>query len=172
MKPLIRKTCFCLLGMMISAVARPVQTKEFLTPVEIEKIQDAQEISMRVKLYMEAASLRLKTGADRLAGRESAPGDPLEFFSVEDMIDGYFRILRAVMLNLDEASRKSAADPEKLLAALKNLKAVADASVKPLEALKKSAEETRREEMWKLVVRAIEINDGAREGAAAAIKKK
>ena len=172
MKPVIRKTCFFLLGMMISVVARPAQTKEFLTPGEIEKIQDAQEINLRVKIYMEAASLRLKTAADRLAGKESAPGDPLEFFSVEDLIDGYYRILRAVMLNLDDAARKPAADPDKLQAALKNLKAVADASVKPLEFLKKTAEETRREEMWKLAVQAIEINNGAREGAAAAIKKK
>jgi len=172
MKTLTLKTCFFLLGMTLAAVVRPEQTKEFLTPVEIEKIQEAQEIRLRVKIYMEAASLRLKTAADRLAGKESAPGDPLEFFSVEDMIDGYYRILRAVMLNLDEASRIHTTDPEKLQAALKNLKTVTDASVRPLEVLKKTAEELRREEMWKLVIQAIEINGGAREGAAAAIKKK
>lgn len=172
MKPLIRKTCFLLFGMMIAAVVRPEQTKEFLTSAEIDKIRDAQEINLRIKIYLEGASLRLKTAADRLAGKESAPGDPFEFFSIEDMIDGYYRILRAVMLNLDDASQKPATDPEKLQAALKNLKSVTEASVKPLEALKKVAEEKRREEMWKLVTQAIEINNGAREGAAAAIKKK
>jgi len=172
MMPLIRKTCFFLLVMMIPAGVCRAQKKEFLTAEEIEKIQDAQEISQRVKIYMLAASLRLKTAADRLSGKESSPGDPLEFFSVEDLINGYYRILHAVMLNLDDASRNPATDPDKMQAALKNLKSVADASVKPLEVLKKTAEEMRREEMWKLAVQAIEINNGAREGAAAAIKKK
>jgi hypothetical protein len=145
--------------------------KDFLTPKEIEKIQEAQEIDLRVKVYLEAGALRLKTASERLAGKESLPGDPLEFFSVEEMIDGYFKILRAVMLNLDDASRKPGTDQKKAQGALKSLKSATEAATKPLQALKKTAEELRREELWNLLAKAIEINNDAHEGAAAAIKK-
>jgi hypothetical protein len=55
--------------------------------------------------------------------------------------------------------------------ALKNLKSATEQAARPLEVLKKTAEERRREELWNLINKAIEINKGAREGAAAAIKK-
>jgi hypothetical protein len=108
---------------------------------------------------------------ERLAGKESAPGDPMEFFSVEEMVDGYYRILRAVMMNLDDASSRPGVDPEKMKAALKILKSTTEGATRQLEALKKTAEGLRREELWNLVNKAIEINNGAREGAASAIKK-
>jgi Xaa-Pro aminopeptidase len=170
------KTSWKRLGMLglalsIPIAAQPRMSKEFLTPQEIARIQDAQEIDQRVKVYMEAAALRLKTVAERLAGKESMPEDPLEFFSVEDMLDGYYQILRAVMLNIDDASRKPGVDPAKIQTALKRLKAVTDAGAKQLEALKKTAEEQKREEAWNLIVKAIDINKGAQEGAAGAIKK-
>lgn len=165
------KTWCYLLGLMIPLWAPLAPDKEFLTPQEIAKIQEAQEIDARVKIYLAASALRLKTAADRLAGKESPPGDPLEFFSVEDMLDGYYRILRSVMLNLDDASAKLSTDPKKVQAALKNLKSATEAAVRQLDALKRIAEEQRREEVWKLVGKAIEINNGAHEGAVAALAK-
>jgi hypothetical protein len=160
-----------LLGLVITLGAHLAPAKEFLTPQEIENIQEAQDIDARVKVYLAAAALRLKTATDRLAGIESTPGDPLEFFSVEDMLDGYYQILRSVMLNLDDASAKPSTDPKKVQAALKNLKSATEAAVRQLDALKRIAEEQRREEVWKLVGKAIEINNGAHEGAVAALAK-
>jgi len=162
---------FILLGAMCAEAGPTAPAKEFLTPLEIEKIQDAQEISTRVKLYLEFAALRLKTAAERLSGKESTPGDPLEFFSVEDMMDGYFRILRAVMMNLDDASQHPKTDPDKFQEALKSLKLATEAAVRPLAGLKKLAEEKLREEVWNLVNKSIDVTEAAHEGAVAALKK-
>ncbi len=172
MKSMVQAVSSILIALMTLVSVSPAHDKEFLTPQEIDKVREAQEIDQRVKVYLEAAALRLRTVVDRLSGRESAPGDPLEFFSVEDMLDGYYRILHSVMLNLDDAAQRKSTDPKKLQTALKNLKTAMEIDGKQLQALKKMTEDLRREEAWKLVGKAIEISDGAREGASKALPKK
>ena len=151
---------------------RAAPQKEFLTPKEIEKIQDAQEIDKRVKIYMEAAELRLNSAQERLNGKESEEGDPLEFYTVEDMLDGYYRILRSVMLNIDDASQKPGNDPAKVTKALRSLKDTTERAIKQLDALKKTAEDKKLEKVWNLTNQAIDINKGAREGATMALAGK
>ncbi len=168
MKNSVMRIAILGLALALTLAAQPGRGKEFLTPQEIAKIQDAQEIDQRVKVYLEAAALRLKTVAERLAGKDSLPEDPLEFFSVEDMLDGYYRILHAVMLNLEDASGNPKTDPKKFHAAMKNLKSATEAGGKQLEVFKKIAEEQRKEAVWKLTVKAIEINKGAHDGAVSA----
>ncbi len=162
-----RSLCLlCLVLLSSQAFASGVlRDKEYLTPKEISDIQDAQELDRRVKIYLEAADLRLKTAEERLNGKESPPDDPMEFFSVEDMLDGYYKIIRSVMLNLDDAYQKSGADREKLVKALKNLKSTTERAQKSLAILKKMAEDKRLEEVWNAANRAIDINKGALEGA-------
>ena len=152
-------------------IANAFPEKEFLTDKEIAKIQDAQEIDERIKIYLNAATLRLKTAEERLTGTEPEPGDPLEFFTPEDLIDGYYRIIRSVMFNLDEASQKPKGDWEKLGKALKSLKGTAESAGKELEILKKIAEEKQKEELWKLVNNAMDITNGAHEGAEYGLSK-
>ena len=162
----------CLLAswfaLCLAAAAAP--PKEFLTEKEIEKIQNNPEIHRRVKLYMEYAALRLKTAEDRLSGTESEPGDPLEFFAPEDMVDGYRRILESVMINLEDAYEK--ADPyekEKVRSALKSLKSTMETALPRLEILRKIAEEKDRESLWDLATEALEISRAALEGAESGI---
>jgi hypothetical protein len=143
----------------------PLPGKEFLTDKEIEMIQDAPEIDLRIKIYLAAAALRLKTAEGRLYGKESVEGDPLEFFTSEDLLDGYYRILRSVMFNLDDAFQKPGSDRAKVRSALKELKKTTEQAAKDLEILKKLAEEKQKEELWNLVNNAIDINSGALEGA-------
>ena len=145
--------------------------KEFLTDKEIAKIQEYQEIDARMKIYMEAAALRLKTAEERLVGKEPAEGDPLEFFTPEDMLDGYYRIMRSVMFNMDEAFQKGGPDRERLGKALKTLKGATENAGKELEVLKKIAEEKQKEELWNLVNKAIDITNGAHEGAEYGLSK-
>jgi len=145
--------------------------KEFLTEKEIALIQDAQEIDARAKIYLAAAALRLKTAEERLYGKESAEGDPFEFYSPEDLLDGYYRILRSVMLNLDEAYQRPGANRQKIRGALKDLKKATEKAAKDLEVLKKLAEEKRKEELWDLVNRAIDITGGANEGAESGLSR-
>jgi hypothetical protein len=153
------------------SIAAAFPEKEFLTDKEIAKIQDAQEIDERTRIYLNAAALRLKTAVERLTGTEPEPGDPLEFFTPEDLIDGYYRIIRSVMYNLDEASQKPKGEREKLGKALKSLKGSTENAGKELEILKRIAEEKQKEELWKLVNNAIDITNGAHEGAEYGLSK-
>jgi len=162
------KSCSALLAILLIS-ARSTPAKEFLTQQEIDKIQDAQEIDKRVKIYMEAAALRLKTAEERLGGKESNPGDPLEFFAVEDLIDGYYRILKSVMSNLDEAANRPTTDRKTLYKALETLKNGTETGEKNLVILKKIAEEKQKEELWNLVNSALDIARGAHEGADTAL---
>src|SRR5438093_2478665 len=113
-RALSRIICTLIAGTLCAAAVLSVPAKEFLTDLEITKIQEAADVEKRIKIYLEAGALRLKTVEDRLYGRESAPGDPLEFFSIEEMLDGYFRIIRSVMFNVDEAFQKPDTDRSKL----------------------------------------------------------
>ncbi len=144
---------------------RSTAFKEYLTSEEIAKIQDEQEIDRRTKVYLDAAALRLKVAEERLWGKESAAGDPMEFFSVEDMLEGYYQILRSLMINLDDAYQKPHVEREKVVKALKNLRDSTGKALQDLEVLKKVAEEKRLEEVWNLAEQALDITRGAREGA-------
>jgi hypothetical protein len=145
--------------------------KEFLTAREIERVQDAQEIHERVQVYLDAAEMRLKKAQERLQGKESEEPDPYEFFSVEDMLDGYYRIYRSLMINLDAAFQKRGRDTEKIRSALKNLKKSSEKTARELEVLKKMAEDNLKEELWNLVNQAIDITEGAREGAESGLAR-
>jgi len=154
-----------LIGAVILANITSAPAKEFLTEKEIDSIQDAQAIDLRVRIYMEAAELRLKAAEERLSGKESSPGDPLEFFTPEDMVDGYYRILQSVMTSVDAAFQKARGDRQKVREALKSLKASTERAGKQLEVLKRLAEEKKKEELWNLVNQAMDITRGAHEGA-------
>jgi hypothetical protein len=158
--------------------------KEFLTGKEIEKIQDTYEIDARVRIYMEAAALRLKTAEERLTGKESAPGDPLEFFTPEDMLDSYYRILKSVMTNIDDAARNPKRDngitidgrvmvndKQRIGKALKQLKSETEKDLEELLILKRIAEEKKNEHLWDLINEAVEITNGAHEGAGYGLSK-
>jgi hypothetical protein len=167
MKTSILTICAILLTALSSSgpCRAAIPQKEYLTAKEIEQIQDAQEIEQRVKIYLEAAKLRLKTAEERLNGKESPPDDPFEFFSVEDMLEGYYRILKSVMLNLDDAFQKPRGEKQNLNKTLKNLKDTTEKAGKALAVLKKMAEDKRLEEVWNLVNKDIDITGGAHEGA-------
>jgi hypothetical protein len=169
--PFILPLTVFLLGPVPALPASPAPDKEFLTPQEILKIQDAQDIDERIKVYLEAATLRLKTAEERLGGKEAEAGDPLEFFSVEEMVDGYYRIVKSVMINLDDAFQRRGSDKIKLGKALKNLKNSTELAGKALLSLKKTAEDKRNEELWNFVNQAIDITSGAHEGAELGLQK-
>jgi len=168
MQPIV---LFSILFSVFTASTAASPGKEFLTDKEIEMIQDTHEIDRRTKIYLDAAALRLKSAEDRLVGKEPDPGDPLEFFTPEDMLDSYFRILKSVMMNLDEAAKKSGPNRELVGKALKNLKSATEKAGNELKILKKLSEEKRKEELWNLVNNAMEITTGAHEGAEYGLSK-
>ncbi len=154
-----------LLGNLQASAQQKTGSKEYLTEDEITKIQDAQEIDLRTKLYMQAAALRLKIAEERLNGKESAPGDPMEFFSVADMLEGFYQIIRSVMITLDDAYQKPGSDRAKIVKALKSLREGTERALKDLEIIKTIAEEKKLEDVWNTTNQALDIARGAHEGA-------
>ena len=158
--------CFFLIVVTTCTIcgAPAYAAKEFLTEAEITSIRKAQVIDERVHAYMRAAALRLQTAKERLVGKESKEGDPLEFFTPEEMLDGYNRILQSVMTNLDEAFR-SGRNQQITLDALTILQLSAKSALEQLKTIKKLAEKKEKEKLWDLVNEAIELTDGAYKGA-------
>jgi len=147
--------------------------KEFLTEKEIERIQTNHETDVRVKLYLEFALNRLKVAEERLSGKESEPGDPFEFFGPEDLLEGFYRILESVMINLEDAyASPDPAEESRVQKALRTLKASAENAFGRLDALEEMAREKGKEELWDLVIKAKEINQGAHEGAVRGLARK
>jgi hypothetical protein len=159
------------LGIILFEAASTYATREFLTDEEIKKVQEAQEIDRRIKIYMKAAESRLETAEKRLLGEESEEGDPLEFFTAEDLVEGYYQILRSVMLNLDGAYQESGADLYKIKSGLKTLRKGTENAGKRLKILKQIAEDKQKEELWNLVNKSIDITEGAHEGAVYGLDK-
>jgi Xaa-Pro aminopeptidase len=145
---------------------------EFLTGQEIEQIQTKQDIGPRVEYYLGAARLRLESAAARLRGEEAVEGDPMEYFTPEDMLDGYYRILNSVMLNLEDAYRKPLIDSKGIQKALKDLRKKTEEFQKLLDSLKSLARERENTELLRLIRKAADITRGAHEGAAHALKEK
>jgi hypothetical protein len=170
MRRILLYSFLVLIGASIVRSTPASPKKEFLTKKEIASIQDAHAIDLRVLIYMDAAALRLKTAEDRLVGKESAEGDPMEFFTPEDMLDGYNRILKSVMTSLDAAFQ---ADRDRRIIgkALRTLKGSTEKAARQLEILKKLAEEKKKEELWDLVNEAIDITSGSHEGAEEGLSK-
>jgi hypothetical protein len=160
---------FLVSSMLLSVPSRP--KKEFLTEEEIAAVRKAQEIDERVKVYMQAATLRLKSSEDRIKGIESTEGDPLEFFSTEELLEGYYRIIDSVMMNLDAAYQNPKSDQAKIRQALVLLKAQTENAEKALEAMKQMAEKMNKEELWNLADKAIDITKSVREGADYGLSK-
>jgi hypothetical protein len=145
---------------------------EFLTESEIDAIRRNQKIDPRVKLYLRAALLRLTSARARMTGQETLPGDPLEYFTPEDMLDGYYKILNSVMFNIEDASRKIPPDRGGVRKALKHLESQMKKAVPELESMEKMAVDKNEPEMTRLIQRAIEISKGALEGAEQALADK
>ena len=159
-----------LFGAFSAAFARPV--RDYLTEEEIDAIQRNQKIDPRVKLYLKAASSRLIAAEARLAGQETEPGDPLEYFTPEDMLDAYYHILNSVMLNLEDAVEKFPPDRGGIRKALKHLESVMKKNIPRLEKLERMAAAKEETELVGLILRAIDISNGALEGAEEALEGK
>lgn len=169
----MKKALLCLTAAILAAGtltrAFGYRDREFLTEAEIDGIRKNQEIDSRVKFYLAAASLRLASAEARLAGEETLPGDSLEYLTPEDMLDGYHRILTSIMFNLDDASRKIPADRSGIRKALKRLRDKMKEFIPRLQSMAKRAEDKKETGLKRLLEKAVEISDGALEGAEEAL---
>ena len=140
--------------------------RDFLADKEIDKIQDTQDIDKRTGIYMDAATLRLRTALDRFEGKESEPGDAMEFYSLKDMLDDYYNIMDRIMLVVGDAFESPRLRENiNIKKALQTLKSESSGNLKKLTELMKLAEEKQNEELWNRVNSAIDITGGVIDGA-------
>jgi len=172
----VKKLAFSLFSAIllsgIIAGVSALSAREFLTEEEIELIRIKQKIDPRIKAYLSFAALRLKSTEARLLGAGIEPGDPLEYFTPEDMLDGYYRIMNSVMLNLEETARKAGPNGGDILNTLKELHKRTEESLRQLEFLEKLATKQNKPELLRLIHRAVDITNGAHEGAEYGLAEK
>jgi hypothetical protein len=151
--------------------AQALQIQEWMTPAEIEKFRDEQDLAKRTGLYMNAAKLRLEQAAERLSGKNSAEGDPLEFHSVTDLIWGCRSAIRAAMLGIQDQVTYKKAESVEVIKALKELKSTTEGLLPELERVQKLALEKRDEALYKAVKECAQYADSAARGSKDAIEK-
>ena len=160
-----------ILGMLLIVIfSCTALGREFLLNKEIDQIREAQEIDRRTELYLQFAALRMTTLKDRMKGIESKEGDPLEFYSIADLIYAYGRCIKAVESNLDEAVTFKRTDPKRLVKALNLLKDFATKSLPDLEVASQFAVAKKDEPLYKSVQSALEIAQAAIEGSTEGLK--
>ena len=143
-----------------------VSARDFLTEREITKMKNTHDIDKRTGMYLEAASLRLRTALDRFNGKDSEPGDALEFYSQQDMFEDYYKIMERVMLVVGDAFESPRQRENiNIKKALQTLKSESADNIKRLSALIKLVEEKRKEELRNCVNMAIDITEGVLDGA-------
>ncbi len=145
--------------------------RELLTEKEIEQLRLYRELDKRVEIYLKAAELRLDTLKQRLAGQESKEGDPLEFQSTLDLLEGYSRAMRSIMANIDEAVGYKKELGKELVNALEKLKESSEKYHPRLEEVLKEAVKRKDQQLYRQAERAIELTRGAVEGAKIGLER-
>lgn len=151
--------------------AEPVYSQDWLTPLELEQYRDIETSDKRIAFYMKVARQRMKTARARLAGEESKPKDPLEFFSVTDLTNGCFQALHTSMYSIqDQIEYRHIQGPE-LTDGLKELRKGTKEMQPFFQEMQKVALEKKDETLYKITVEGLKYADSALRGIEKALKK-
>ena len=162
----MKKYLFIIAALLFFTGGSGAFARDFLTEKEITKMQNTQDIDKRTGIYMGAASLRLRTALERFDGKDSEPGDDLEFYSFQDMLEDYYKIMDRIMLVVGDAFESPRSRENiNIKKALQTLKSESSGNLKRLAELMKLAEEKQNEELWNRVNSAIDITRGVLDGA-------
>jgi len=162
----MKKSLPGVVALIFFAAGSGALARDFLTEKEITKMKNTQDIDKRTGIYMDAASLRLRTALDRFDGKDSEPGDELEFYSIQDMLEDYYKIMDRIMLVVGDAFESPRSRENiNIKKALQALKSESSGNLKKLAGLMKLAEEKQNEELWNRVNSAIDITRGVLDGA-------
>jgi hypothetical protein len=166
--PVFRLLLVMLLARIPLAAGSP---QEWMTPAEIEKFRDEQDLAKRASMYMSAAKLRIEKAEDRLAGKNAPEGDPLEFNSVADLVLGCRSALHATMISIQDQVTYKKSESTEIVKALKELKGASEDLLPKLEKIQKQAIEKRDEDLYRAVKECAQYADSAARGAKNAIEK-
>ena len=158
-------------ALLLFAPLSDARARDFLTEIEITQLRNAPNIDKRTDIYMDAALMRLRSVQDRFEGKESEPGDAMEFYSQQDMLDDYTEIMNRVVLIVGDAfEMPHHRENTGIKRALNILKSKCSESFNRLAELRKNAEKKQLKSLLNNINHTIDvindILDGAKEGLA------
>jgi len=133
-----------LLPFCLAVGAHPLQTRDHLTPKEIDLIKDAQELDKRIDVFVKAADRRLLAikGLDAASSKELKKDDELwgdlPSGTRSELIGDIAKILDEAITNIDDVSSRDEKNPA-LPRALRKLAAAASRIIDQLKPLESSA---------------------------------
>jgi hypothetical protein len=141
--------------------ARTGVSGDQFTSEEYEKIQDAQELLKRVKAFIEIAESRLVEIHRRIDKVEwdKEEENPLEFYTVAQMVHAYQRAIEGIMVNIDEKAKYKMAKKKEIRKSLELLNKKMQEFIPKLEPLEQLAIDTNDEEL-DYEVRKAKISSG------------
>ena len=148
------------------------------TDAEFELLRDAQELKMRVKVFLKIAEARLDEIERRMAGIEWEKEDPnpLEFYTYAQLARAYQGSIQGIMINIDEKARHKIATEKDIKKSLELLNSRVQTFIPRLEPVKKLAEDRQDEDLylewreaWKASQKALQ---GSQFGLGAPAKQK
>lgn len=116
------------------------ESDEYLTPKEINKLKEAQEIDLRVKVLMKIAERRLLLLEDRSAQQSKKDEDewgPLPKVSPPILLNHYVKALDEAIINIEDAHSREV-DTEVLYKAMKTFREAIERHLVRLSALEKA----------------------------------
>ncbi|HXK58964.1 MAG TPA: hypothetical protein PLP42_03630 [Acidobacteriota bacterium] len=142
-------------------------TGDQFTDQEYEKIQNNQELKKRVDAFLEIAEARLVEIKRRMNNQEWTEKDPnpLEFYTLEQMVHAYRRALDSLMVNIDEQVKYKLAKEKDVKKSLEKLNKKIMEFTPQLEPIKQLAIKNKDEILYKEVLEAEKTSEIARKGS-------
>jgi len=148
------------------------------TDEEFTKIRDNQELRKRVDIFLGIAEARLTEISRRLNNEEWKPSgkgkgkdkeaevNPLEFFTIEEMVHAYERALNSAMINIDEKVKYKLATEKDVRKSLEKLNKKINEFAPRLAPIKELALKNKDEILYRELTRAEKTTEIARKGSA------
>jgi len=137
------------------------------TEEEYTRIQYAQELVKRVDAFLKIAESRLDEIDRRRKGQEwdKKEPNPLELYTYEDLLHGYYRAVEGIMTNIDSRARSGAEEEKNIRKSLKKLDEKIDGFMTRLQDLESLVRESMDERLYKKYTAALRSSEIARKGA-------
>lgn len=140
---LLAQACF-LVSCCLVAGAHPLQSREYLTPKEVDLVKDAQELDKRIDVFIKAADRRvlvikgLSATSSKELKKDSELWGDLPAGTRGELVGDIAKILDEAITNIDDVSARDEKNPA-LPRSLRKLAVAASRIMEQLKPLQSSA---------------------------------
>lgn len=137
------------------------------TEEELDKVREAQELVPRVERFLEITESRLTEIERRLRKEEwtKEEPNPLEYYTLAQMVHAYQRALEGIMVNIDDRAKHGTAKQKDIRKSLRKLNKSVIEFLPRLEPLEQLAIDTEDEELYREVRKALKSTETALKGS-------